>query len=51
MLAAIEKGIKGFKKDEADPASKDWTVYTNGTQKIYLNMNGPQVNVWVMKAQ
>ena len=51
VLAAIEKGIKGFKKDEADPASKDWTVYTNGTQKIYLNMNGPQVNVWVMKAQ
>lgn len=51
VLAAIEKGIKGFKRDEADPASKDWTVYTNGTQKIYLNMNGPQVNVWVMKAQ
>lgn len=51
VLAAIEKTIKGFKKDETDPASKDWTVYTNGTQKIYLNTNGDQVNVWVMKAQ
>ena len=51
VLAAIEKTIKGFNKDETDPASKDWTVYTNGTQKIYLNTNGDQVNVWVMKAQ
>lgn len=51
VLAAIEKGIKGYKKDEADPESKDWTVYSNDSQKIYLNTKGNQVNVWVRKAQ
>jgi len=25
-------------------------VYTNGTQKIYLNAEGNQVNIWLMKA-
>lgn len=51
VVAAIEKTIKGLKKDEAESADGEWTVYTNGTQKVYLNTEGNQVNVWVMKAQ
>ena len=50
VLAAIEKTIKGYTKDKAESADGNWTVYTNGTQKIYLNAEGNQVNIWLMKA-
>jgi hypothetical protein len=51
VLAAIEKTIKGYTKDEAESEDGGWTVYTNGTQKIYLNTEKNKVNVWVMKAK
>ena len=50
VVAAIEKTIKGMKKDEAESAEGGWIVYTNSTQKVYLKAEGNQVIVWVMKA-
>jgi len=50
VVAAIEKTIKGLKKDEAESAEGGWIVYTNSTQKVYLKAEGNQVIVWVMKA-
>jgi len=50
VVAAIEKTIKGLKKDEAESAEGGWIVYTNSTQKVYLKAEGNQVFVWVMKA-
>lgn len=50
VMSAIEKEIKGLKKDEVESANGEWTVYANSTKKIYLNTRENQVNIWIMKA-
>lgn len=50
VVEAIEKTIKGLKKDEVESAEEGYIVYKSAKQKIYLQTSGNQVIVTILKA-
>ena len=50
VVAAVEKTITGMKKDEIESAEEGYIVYKNATQNVYLQTNGAQVIVTILKA-
>lgn len=51
VVAAIEKTITGMKKDEIESTEEGYIVYKNETQNVYLQSNGAQVIVTILKAE
>lgn len=51
VVAAIEKTITGMKKDEIESTEEGYIVYKNKTQNVYLQSNGSQVIVTILKAE
>lgn len=50
VLAAIEKTIKGLKKDEIESAEEGYIVYKSAKQNIYLQTSDNQVIVTILRA-
>lgn len=50
VVEALEKTIKGLKKDEVESAEEGYIVYKNDTQNIYLQTSGNQVIVTILRA-
>lgn len=51
VIKAIEKTITDMKKDEIESAEEGYIVYKNATQNVYLQTNGSQVIVTILKAE
>ena len=50
VVEAIEKTIKGLKKDEVESAEEGYIVYKSAKQNIYLQTSSNQVIVTILKA-
>ena len=50
VVAALEKTMTGMQKDEIESAEEGYIVYKNATQNVYLQSNGSQVIVTILKA-